>query len=129
MSRYRVFDDNDHVSVDNKATKNLRTRLLIVGRYLSSDILKSTIPYDHSGEAAGHGQFALLGRKFKYCKACECASQTKTSGRTKKPLQELSSNSTRGQRQRARPPQTIWGCSLFNLYFCLKRQCWDEHIA
>lgn len=74
MGKDRVSDDIDHVPIENKAIKKSKNPLMILGRYLSSNLLKPTIPYGHSGEAAEHGQFTKLGRKFKYCKAWECAS-------------------------------------------------------
>lgn len=49
-----MFDDIDYISIENKATKNPRTCLLILGRYLSLKLLKSTILHIHRGKVAEH---------------------------------------------------------------------------
>ena len=102
MGRNRVYDDIDHVSVDNKATKKSKNPPPDPWPLPQFEPLEINNPFrDGQGKLPSNIPNEL-GRKAHYCKAWECASRTKTNGRVKKPLQELSSNSTRGQRRRAR---------------------------
>ena len=84
---------------------------------------------------AQHQLIKLFPREV-HCSACiEAGRHTqvqRTGGR--KALSELSPNTTKKPRdskeweRRARPPRTLFGCSICKIPFCRKDDCWGPHI-
>ena len=91
----------------------------------------------HRAGPVDHGEKPTrLGNKAKNCVVCVSNGRTmsESSQRPKrKPLQELSRNTTklaahREQRRRNQYARGLYGCELCNMHICKKGPCWNEHI-
>jgi len=90
----------------------------------------------HKAPAEEHGQRPVrLGNKQRSCAACVTAGRkTKIKPEVRKPLMELSVNTTQKSRdskewvRRRRPPKTKLGCPLCNIHLCAHGPCWQEHL-
>lgn len=82
----------------------------------------------HPAPAHEHGEPEVLGVKQKLCLACKYAGRRRPAGLTqqpaRKPLGELSVNTTRAKKRRDRVPRSRYGYKL-----CHHKDCWREHIG
>jgi hypothetical protein len=77
-------------------------------------------------------------KKQVFCAACKEARRTTSTPHysARRPLADLSINTTRKQREDSRgwkrpfrSPRTNYGCSVCRIAFCTGARCWNEHLA